>query len=673
MKKIKFFALAAFAMLSLSVNAATVEWANGLLRYSYDDADVAAGATILGFVNGKTAAEQQTLTIPATVTLKDDATAIKVSAVAANAFAGNKNIQSVTFADATINQTINNGAFTGCTALTSVTFGIKTLTIGKAFNGCTALTTVAFTTPAAADFQTIAVGAFEETAIETLDLTLSHVQVIEQLFEEMNTTLTTIKLPATMNKINTNAFKNLATLATIDFTACTTTDFEIEATAFSGAPLIKTLSLPARLKALKKNALAGSNIASLTIASSATAGQPTIQEVGGDKLTTLSITGAFKGVIGDDAAAKPAFTKLTTVTFGGTVAANAITAGAFSGSTKLATVNFNGALAVGAVKAGAFGNATSVAGSANTAVAGIKLTVNYSPTADQHTKAFDVAAFSADGSEGNFVKLVTTTAYKEFLASAAGGSWTNVATANYFSLLVDAALKTANLKVAQNGGTYYYAKLYAGSAYKIAKHQEQDVIVYGAYVDQSDATIYMENLQIINGFYWIPANTPVIVKTKQSADVILTEADAATSSIKKDASNNASSAIYVPTTTTTGLAQIDAVAPLVPYFVAPIADYGFKWSTFKDERVLKGQEAANMFDPETGVTVADFLINCPVIAAGARLNVVWLDGSEDEATAIQFVKNANVESDVIYNLAGQKVDANYKGIIIKNGKKMIQK
>ena len=53
-----------------------------------------------------------------------------------------------------------------------------------------------------------------------------------------------------------------------------------------------------------------------------------------------------------------------------------------------------------------------------------------------------------------------------------------------------------------------------------------------------------------------------------------------------------------------------------------------------------------------------------------RLDVVWLD--EGEATAIQNVKTT-VESNAIYNLAGQKVDAAYKGIVIMNGKKMIQK
>ena len=45
-----------------------------------------------------------------------------------------------------------------------------------------------------------------------------------------------------------------------------------------------------------------------------------------------------------------------------------------------------------------------------------------------------------------------------------------------------------------------------------------------------------------------------------------------------------------------------------------------------------------------------------------------------EATGIQNVKTAAQAQDgAIYNLAGQKVDAAFKGLVIKNGKKMIQK
>ena len=43
-----------------------------------------------------------------------------------------------------------------------------------------------------------------------------------------------------------------------------------------------------------------------------------------------------------------------------------------------------------------------------------------------------------------------------------------------------------------------------------------------------------------------------------------------------------------------------------------------------------------------------------------------------DATSIQEVVKV-INSGVVYNLAGQKVDENYKGVVIKNGKKMLQK
>jgi hypothetical protein len=44
-----------------------------------------------------------------------------------------------------------------------------------------------------------------------------------------------------------------------------------------------------------------------------------------------------------------------------------------------------------------------------------------------------------------------------------------------------------------------------------------------------------------------------------------------------------------------------------------------------------------------------------------------------ENTGIESVIMAEPTKDVIYNLKGQKVDANYKGLIIKNGRKILMK
>ena len=43
----------------------------------------------------------------------------------------------------------------------------------------------------------------------------------------------------------------------------------------------------------------------------------------------------------------------------------------------------------------------------------------------------------------------------------------------------------------------------------------------------------------------------------------------------------------------------------------------------------------------------------------------------DEATGITNVQTIELADDVMFNLAGQKVGAGYKGVALKNGKKLI--
>ena len=48
-------------------------------------------------------------------------------------------------------------------------------------------------------------------------------------------------------------------------------------------------------------------------------------------------------------------------------------------------------------------------------------------------------------------------------------------------------------------------------------------------------------------------------------------------------------------------------------------------------------------------------------------------GIADDATAIKNVTVEAAENAAIYNVAGQRVNATYKGIVIKNGKKYLNK
>ncbi len=70
-------------------------------------------------------------------------------------------------------------------------------------------------------------------------------------------------------------------------------------------------------------------------------------------------------------------------------------------------------------------------------------------------------------------------------------------------------------------------------------------------------------------------------------------------------------------------------------------------------------------------TLAPFKAFLPVPAPGVKAILAIEEGG---TTGISTIKNAELNvQDAIYNLAGQKVGADYKGIVIRNGKKMLNK
>ncbi len=88
---------------------------------------------------GTTDSKATTVTVPATVTV--EGVTYKVTAVADNAFKGNKKITKVTIPKNVT--TIGKNAFSGCTKLKAVTVGSDVTTIGtNAFKGCKALTKI---------------------------------------------------------------------------------------------------------------------------------------------------------------------------------------------------------------------------------------------------------------------------------------------------------------------------------------------------------------------------------------------------------------------------------------------------------------------------------------------------------------------------------------------------
>jgi hypothetical protein len=69
-----------------------------------------------------------------------------------------------------------------------------------------------------------------------------------------------------------------------------------------------------------------------------------------------------------------------------------------------------------------------------------------------------------------------------------------------------------------------------------------------------------------------------------------------------------------------------------------------------------------------------FVMNIPTIEK-SNIKTSYLAVVEQPApTAIQGVRiQPTISNDAIYNLSGQRVDENYKGVVIRNGKKYLQR
>ena len=72
-------------------------------------------------------------------------------------------------------------------------------------------------------------------------------------------------------------------------------------------------------------------------------------------------------------------------------------------------------------------------------------------------------------------------------------------------------------------------------------------------------------------------------------------------------------------------------------------------------------------------TAADAYFTFEKYSGTGNILISSIEITPADPSGIAAVKAVNAQSSVLYNLAGQRVDANYKGIVVKNGAKMIQK
>ena len=85
------------------------------------------------------------------------------------------------------------------------------------------------------------------------------------------------------------------------------------------------------------------------------------------------------------------------------------------------------------------------------------------------------------------------------------------------------------------------------------------------------------------------------------------------------------------------------------------------WNTYK---TMTGKLLKNLAEGEQILrfTITDANCNIDKVELKCTLN-----------TGIETVESSQMPTGVIYNLSGQKVDANYRGIIIRNGKRILKK
>ena len=601
----------------MSTNA-FAQSSDGDWKYTVTDADLKT-AQLVSLVDSKKGTIEN-LEIPATVTGEGDVK-YTITSIAANAFKDDAKIKTVTFTAAITE--IGMDAFFNCYNLKTVTF------------------------PTGSKLARINNGAFAETAaLEKIDL--SNTQVIDLAGytpfvkgENLNVSLEEIVLSVQTTDIGT-ALAGLSALKTTNIGA--TRILSLAANAFKGDKNLTSLVLPEvyyyiaetgekepnpRNFSFTAGALAGSSIQKLTV--NGPIGDGGVDALGGDKLTEVT----FNGVVGSGTAA-------------------AILGGAFDGHYGLAKITF------GEVKKNAL-----------------------AATSFQHA---GIDPEHADKAKGTVAVTIKTAADVVFAAANVFGAEVDKKNVNLSApneAVGALVLNRVNFSASETptqikvyGGSTYYGKFInrTGGAVAISR---DDAIVYSAYVDGSK--LYMDPLQNVKGQQIIGADQAVILKAvkepKEDAEggykyiEVAKKADGTPiNTIRHNGTKYVNDLSFLtigatedlPTEadyiTAATLKTKDATGKKVLYVCADLTQ-GLKWQTPKDAvRLYKN-------------TVYFF---ADAAAAGGRLEIIWLDDSE-EATAIKTVKKAEADNDAIYNLAGQKVSASYKGVVIKNGKKYIQK
>lgn len=408
---------------------------------------------------------------------------------------------------------------------------------------------------------------------------------------------------------------------------------------------------------------------------------------------------------------------LQTINFKGNLATGAIEANAFANlAAKKTIITFSGSLAKEAIMAGAFeglfGDPDGELGSQ------IKLT---GTPADATVNPFEQEAFQAGSTKATArtIWLTVTNAellgrFKSTTKGLKSGNAFDVFRVDFYeaptpddnSFLVYPNAndkKTAWARI--NFSADRLSKTLAGGTkdLKIQRVQTIDgakvkLTLYGTYTDEDDAlnssTIYMVPLKVTNGFYHIGKadNEIIIAKAEKATDFTLTDAvkshKVAVSVTGYTPANESlwtglhNSELYIAANIMTNQQLVDKTAS---DWYGPVDIYR-GGSTIVEDLYIMTDPAKNkgfridktIIEKKTDGTGAYinegwyYMLLKKYEGAPAAANVVWMDDSE--ATGIFGIteKKTVVEDGAIYTLQGVRVSATQKGqIYIMNGKKFI--
>ena len=405
-------------------------------------------------------------------------------------------------------------------------------------------------------------------------------------------------------------------------------------------------------------------------------------------ITEITFTGDIQQN-GIDAAILSDNSWLQKITFKGKVGANGIGTEVFKGITNYTfgltpikpVITFEGLLAEGAVAEGAF----------KPAIATDQLFVSYSyneSDLDPNVTPFAKKTFWSDLVTSLTPRTVTLSIANEELAARVRSLQKDDAADIFYDVILIAIPQSLLVYQKDSGNTSYGRFQFTKDAFpnglQISRHQDGVTFtLYTTYVENDEdakiVTINMQPVPSLDGKYYIPAGElPKIFIVKATGTTGETTPMKYTDNVAGTKSNywypgDVDKTVRIAETQQTneklcaGTADDpfnnlnNPAAPKDIYFISNPANH----------KGILAQTWDFNTNHDVYVAVGSFYVIAPRYAGASAARIVWLDGSE-ETTAIKDVKNV-VEDGVIYNLAGQKVDANYKGIVIKNGKKMIQK